>query len=512
MRDSEVVEAIVAGDPAGLAVAYDKYAGSLYTYCRTLLREPADAADAVQDTFVIAASHVSALRDPDRLRPWLYAVARNECRRRLRNGSEQAPLEEAPDVTDESANVPLDAERAELRALIGAALGGLGPAEREVLELQLRQGLDGGEVAAVLSVSRNHAHALLSRARDQLHTALGVLLVARTGQQDCPELAGLLRDWDGQLTVLLRKRVNRHAERCPVCADRRRRELAPATLLGVAPLLTLPALRFGMPQWLREHVLHASVTRLADPGGGPHMALLRNGFPRPLDPPGIAWWHHSRVTRAAPVHSRAVHVGAAAVSAAGIALAVTMVTSTPPHTAGTFDARGPNPVLTSGGNNTGPSGSSGGVPLGGHGTSSGIPSGAPSSTSSGPTPTATSASATATPGGSPSPSPGQSSSTPPPPPNPGKLSESPALVLLAPVIGGTLTLKASGGPVKWSVSVPSGLVGKLVVTPSSGRLASGASVTVNVTVSGLATLLSQITFSPGNIKVTVVLGLGLPPL
>ena len=84
MRDSEVVAAIVAGDADGLAEAYDRYAAPLYTYCRSLLREQADAADAVQDTFVIAASKLAGLRDQSRLRPWLYAVARNECHRRLR--------------------------------------------------------------------------------------------------------------------------------------------------------------------------------------------------------------------------------------------------------------------------------------------------------------------------------------------------------------------------------------------------------------------------------------------
>ena len=39
MRDSEVVAAIVAGNPEGLAEAYDRYASPLYTYCRSLLRE-----------------------------------------------------------------------------------------------------------------------------------------------------------------------------------------------------------------------------------------------------------------------------------------------------------------------------------------------------------------------------------------------------------------------------------------------------------------------------------------
>ncbi len=85
MGDSEVVASIVAGDPEGLAAAYDKYAGDLYGYCQSLLQDPNDAADAVQDTFVIAASKLAGLRDPERLRAWLFAVARNECLHRLKS-------------------------------------------------------------------------------------------------------------------------------------------------------------------------------------------------------------------------------------------------------------------------------------------------------------------------------------------------------------------------------------------------------------------------------------------
>ena len=127
MHDSEVAAAIVAGDPDGLAEAYDRYAAPLYTYCRSLLREPADAADAVQDTFVIAASKLAGLRDHDRLRPWLYAVARNECRRRLRISSAEvsSALDQVPEMSDESADVAEGAERAELRALLHSAVRGL---------------------------------------------------------------------------------------------------------------------------------------------------------------------------------------------------------------------------------------------------------------------------------------------------------------------------------------------------------------------------------------------------
>src|SRR5580693_1514810 len=293
MLDSEVVASIVAGDPDGLAAAYDKYANPLYAYCRTMLKDPADAADAVQDTFVIAASRLDGLRDAERLRPWLYTVARNECLRILRAKKDTSALDEAADVTDETADVTGNAERTELRALLVAASAGLNPSEREVIELQLRQGLDATEVAAVLGVSRNHAHSLLSRARDQLEACLGVLLVGRTGRDDCAELGGMLSGWDGRLTVLLRKRLNRHIEHCATCTSHRAFALRPAMFLGLSPLAAIAAaaaeglrLAPAAPAALRGHVLALAT------GTGPtaiaHRAAVvsragsfgRSGFPK----------------------------------------------------------------------------------------------------------------------------------------------------------------------------------------------------------------------------------------
>ena len=269
MRDSEVVASIVAGDPLGLAAAYDRYADPLFQYCRTLLSDPADAADAVQDAFVVAASRLDGLRDPSRLRPWLYAVARNEALRILRSKNRTSAPGEAPDVTDDSGDAAGqsgaaadESERADLRALLEAAAAGLNPGEREVIELQLRQGLDTAEVATVLGVSRNHAQALIARAREQLETCLAVLLVGRAGRGECDELAAMLAGWDGRLTILLRKRVNRHIEHCATCGDRRAHELRPAMLLDLSPGAALGAgaaislrLAGGAPDGLREHTI-----------------------------------------------------------------------------------------------------------------------------------------------------------------------------------------------------------------------------------------------------------------
>jgi RNA polymerase sigma factor (sigma-70 family) len=243
MDDRGAVAAIVAGDTAGLVDAYDDYAAALYGYCRALLPDPQDAADAVQDTFVITAARVSALRDPGKLRPWLYAVARNECHRKLRSPEATADADDGETGYDEATTADATAQlaqQAELRELVHEALGGLNPSDRDVIELNVRHELEGGELAAVLGVSRRQVHGVVSRARVQLDKSLGALLVARSGRRSCAGLDEILADWDGQLSPLPRRRVNRHIEGCGSCGDRKRRMLRPAMQYGFAPLPPLP--------------------------------------------------------------------------------------------------------------------------------------------------------------------------------------------------------------------------------------------------------------------------------
>jgi RNA polymerase sigma factor (sigma-70 family) len=550
MHDSEVAAAIVAGDPDGLAEAYDRYAAPLYTYCRSLLREPADAADAVQDTFVIAASKLAGLRDQSRLRPWLYAVARNECHRRLRDKASAATsaLDQVPEMSDESADVAEGAERAELRALLRSAVRGLGASEQDLIQLQLRQELDVAEIAAVLGVSRNHAHALLSRARAQLEVSLGALLVARSGRGDCEALGALLEDWDGQLNVLMRKRINRHIERCPACTERKRRELAPALLLGLAPLPIAV-----MPPGLRTQVLRlvssdapgavahrASVTKRADMSGP-------GGFPKPLAPPKSAWWQARTVQGAA----------AAAVVVAAAVLVILAVTGafgthhdqlsalshgTSPAGAGLGSSGGTASASPPGGPGNPGSSDSPGSPGGpgspgssANATASGAPGVSPSAAAGGPTPAGGGPSPSArpsshgpSPGHSPSPSrspspPASSTTAPPPPPPPGTLRVAPRTILVSALSGASLTLTASGGPVSWSVTESSGLIGQLSVSPGSGRLLPGQSTTVSVNATGGLLGLAvpqagggvcvgcQLTINPGGIVVSVVIEVDVTP-
>jgi len=469
MRDREIVAAIVAADPAGLAAAYDSYATALHAYCRSLLAEPADAADAVQDTFVIAAAKLGNLRDPDRLRPWLYAVARNECYRRLRGQARLASLDEAGDVTDTTADASSGTGPAELRELVTAALAGLNPGDRDVIELNLRHEVEGPDLAAALGVPLNQAHALASRARGQLERSLGVLLVARTGREACAELDAILAGWDGTLTPLVRKRVSRHIENCEICGERKRRALSPAALFSVLPLV-------GLPPGLRQQVLRLVSDNSPEAVRYRAHVVARAGkfgsagFPGQLSPAGPA---RRRGIRAHPVPYA---VAAAFILLAGGGSAAYALKHY--HTAAGQHPAGVTVTIT--------------VPAKTAAASGQIVITPTATPTTAPSPAAVPVVVTSSPSPSPSVSPGTL-----------QVSPSPDLTLASPSPdAATIVLTAVGGPVTYSISAPGEPY--LQITPTSGQLQPGHQVSVSVSVSGGATPnFPTLTIEPGNIVVTI---------
>ena len=525
MHDSGVVASIVADDSGGLAEAYDTNADPLYQYCLRLLGDPAGAADAVQDTVVIAAARPAWPREPGRARAWLYAVARNECLRNPRARNAASPPEQAPDVTDAGAAgenadggdaADGDAARAGLLGLFDDAAEGLRAAEREAIELQLRQGLAPAEVAVVLGVSRGHAHALLSRAREQLEVCLGDLLTGRAGQGDCAELASMLDGWDGRLTVVLRKRLHGHIERCAICATRRVFELRPAMLQGLSPGAAMAAaaadsLRAaaGPPAALRAHTLALAAGQ--DPGAIAHRAAVlrragasgRHGFPKPVSGTGggAPGWRGATAGRgkrqagaAAAAVVLAVVAGAVAFSLAGGGEHARLADVKPP---GAAAAAGSPPASAVAAPDTASPTAARSHPAATPSAPAAVSptSGAPGAGRPSPTPTASRSPAT-----SPSPKPPPSPSPEPPP---GTLRVfPPGGPLRVPPWGATIWLSAQGGSVTWRVTVSPGN-GSVGVSPAGGTLGDGGRAIVTITADQSAAG-RQVTVYPGGTVFTIV--------
>ena len=268
--------------------------------------DEAAAADVLQATFVVAGARLRRLRDPAKVRPWLFAIARHQAFRRMgRRSRRKRPRAvmlkpSAPDLTDEATA----AERAEVVRATAAALS---RRHRVVLDLHRRQGLEGRELAQALGVSWRRAGVAVSRLRDEAERALRILWVARTGRRHCPGLAAILAGWDGRMTRRLRKRVARHADGCRTCLDRRRKVASSLALLSTVPPRLPPA-----P--LRARVL--GDVKLARRRRRPWPAA-RGGFPPPLVCP----------------HRRPVELAAAATALAVVAAVVVLANR------GTDDAR-----------------------------------------------------------------------------------------------------------------------------------------------------------------------------
>ena len=275
MWDAELVAAILAGDRGGRTAGYDRYAARLYAYSSAVLGEPAGAAGAVRHAFLVAASRLDELSDRDRLRPWLYALARNECRRRLRI------------LGGPCRGVPAAAGRLEawIQAQAAMALAGLSTGDRDVIELHLRHGLAGPDLAAVLGVPASRAAEVASRAVGLLENSLDVLLTVHAGRADCPDLDAMLGAWDGRPTPLLRQHAGRHIKHCDPCGASRGRLPGTAKLLGLLPWPELPA-------GLRHQVLKLMTSTAPDAAACRHFEAHSaepfgaTGFPVPLDPPG----------------------------------------------------------------------------------------------------------------------------------------------------------------------------------------------------------------------------------
>ncbi|MEV0996544.1 sigma-70 family RNA polymerase sigma factor [Nonomuraea sp. NPDC050202] len=274
--DQELVEALRRAETAAPATLYDSYAERLHDYAFSLSGQSDVAADSVHDALVTAQGCVARLREPARLRAWLYALTRFQVRARMarRPGTPSGgmPLPAFPE--------PGEHGDTELADLVHEALGELSRGQREVLKLSVRHGLTPSEVGAVLGLTSRQSAARLGRARDHLENAAAAVLLARTGRAHCPDLSAMLDSWEGPLTPLLRRRLSGHISGCEVCTEGRHRQVSAAKLLDLVPLAHPPiSLRRRVIDTCVKPELDDTRVLITDRGD----SFDRSGFPVPAD-------------------------------------------------------------------------------------------------------------------------------------------------------------------------------------------------------------------------------------
>jgi RNA polymerase sigma-70 factor, ECF subfamily len=154
-RDWSCTERMRAGDHGALEELYDRYGDLLYSLVLRIVGRPADAEDVLQEAWVQVWRSASRY-DPARgtVAAWLVTVARSRAIDRVRSlGSRQRAETAAGAVpSPPSEDASAGATRGQMRDRIGAALEGLPPPVRQVLELAYFEGLSQSEISTRLSV------------------------------------------------------------------------------------------------------------------------------------------------------------------------------------------------------------------------------------------------------------------------------------------------------------------------------------------------------------------------
>jgi RNA polymerase sigma-70 factor (ECF subfamily) len=181
--DRRFAEFLRSGDPAALGEVYDAVAPRLLQLAIHLVRDPGEAEDVLQATFVAALERCDSF-DPARpVLPWLTGILGVEARRAR---ARRARTPDPERLAKSEPNSPIeDAERAELLERLDASLERVPEAFRAVLVLRLRHGLTVPEIAAALGRAPGTVRSQLARGVERLRTTLPAglahALVAWTG-------------------------------------------------------------------------------------------------------------------------------------------------------------------------------------------------------------------------------------------------------------------------------------------------------------------------------------------
>jgi RNA polymerase sigma-70 factor (ECF subfamily) len=146
---------------------FEEHGTAVYRFALAVLRHREDAEDVVQDTFVKLLGHMSAGGDGSNLRGWLFTVAANGCRDRLRRRRRWIVWTPANDTRVGPA--PLHDEDGRIAAA-REALWRLAPRDRLLVALRA-QGLSYREIASAAGVRPVSVGRLLARALERWERA-----------------------------------------------------------------------------------------------------------------------------------------------------------------------------------------------------------------------------------------------------------------------------------------------------------------------------------------------------
>jgi RNA polymerase sigma factor (sigma-70 family) len=160
------------GDRQALAELVARWERPLLFYVRRLMPDGRDPLQVMQDVWVKVLGQIGSLRDPARLAPWLYTLARNAVMDRLREHYRREPLAEPAWTAEEVATADDGMGWFVAAEQVHYGLSRVSVVDREVLTLYFLSDLSVGDIADVLRIPPGTVKSRLFHARSNLRKVL----------------------------------------------------------------------------------------------------------------------------------------------------------------------------------------------------------------------------------------------------------------------------------------------------------------------------------------------------
>ena len=181
--DAELAHRVGGGDSAAFEILMRRYNRTLFRTARAILRDDAEAEDALQEAYLQAYQAIGGWRAEAKLSTWLARIVANEALMRLRKQARRAEivplqssatlegLNEIPD-TDMNKTPEREAQRVEMRRLLEAQIDSLPDDYRAVFMLRAVEELTVEETSKVLGIPEATVRSRLFRARSLLREGI----------------------------------------------------------------------------------------------------------------------------------------------------------------------------------------------------------------------------------------------------------------------------------------------------------------------------------------------------
>jgi RNA polymerase sigma-70 factor, ECF subfamily len=181
--DGELARRVAAGDKAAFETLMRRHNRTLFRTARAILRDDAEAEDALQEAYLLAYQAIGGFRGEAKLSTWFARIVANQALERLRKHvrraeivplQSSAPLEQLDQIpdTDMDKTPEHSASRLEMRRLLEAQIDSLPDDYRAVFMLRAVEEMSVEETADVLGIPPATVRSRLFRARGLLREGL----------------------------------------------------------------------------------------------------------------------------------------------------------------------------------------------------------------------------------------------------------------------------------------------------------------------------------------------------